>query len=104
MFTIFKDYYEYKLEWFYIGWALCIVAYFLIRGISKAHIHHYVLALIIISLLGYQCYTMTLIQAVFCGVFIEGSSRWGLDPIWGGDNEAVQQNQYFSGLSYASTT
>lgn len=83
-------YIKFQLEWFYIGYGVCLVSYFLIRGIGTAHIHHYVIAMIVISIIGYQTPFLTIIQGIFSGVMIEGSSRWGLDPIWG-DNKAEEQ-------------
>ena len=46
------------------------------------HIHHYVLSLIVLSFLGYQSVFLTVVHGAFNGIFIEGASHWGLDPIW----------------------
>lgn len=48
----------------------------------KLHIHHYVLGAIVTMLAGYQNYYVTTLAGIFAGIMIEGSCRWGFDPIW----------------------
>ena len=46
------------------------------------HIHHYVLSMVVVSLTCYQCDFLTMVHAIFSGIMTEGTSRWGVDPIW----------------------
>ena len=53
-----------------------------LKGIRALHIHHYVLAFIFLSLIGYQSELLTIVHGFCMGMFIEGGCRWGYDPIW----------------------
>lgn len=67
-----------------------IIIYGIIHLITKCkqkkgymiHIHHYVLALLILPFICYQCAFASIIQAFVCGMHIEGGCRWGFDAIW----------------------
>lgn len=48
----------------------------------ELHIHHYFLALVMLFLLGYQSWFISLCHGAGCGVMIEGANRWGFDPMW----------------------
>jgi len=64
----------------YIGFF--VIKTWLLRGKKELHIHHYVLGFTVVLLCGYQSYFVTILAAVFTGIFVEGASRWGFDPIW----------------------
>ena len=34
------------------------------------------------TILGHNNYIITAANAIANGIFIEGASRWGLDPVW----------------------
>ena len=46
------------------------------------HIHHYFLGMIVMAFTCYQSTFLTIVQAIFNGITIEGGSRWGFDPVW----------------------
>lgn len=65
-------------------WGTLFFSWFFFKSYTSAnmHIHHYVLSMIVVSFIGYQSKFLSLIQAVFSGIMTEGTSRWGVDPIW----------------------
>src|SRR5207245_5649546 len=46
------------------------------------HIHHYFLALCLIPFVRFRRPVCLVTQAILAGVYVEGASRWGIDPIW----------------------
>jgi len=48
----------------------------------ELHVHHYVLAWIMLSFICYQNEVLTICHGWAMGVFIEGGCRWGFDAIW----------------------
>jgi len=48
----------------------------------KFHLHHYALGVIVCCFLGIHNDFFTIVLAVFSGVMVEGSCRWGCSPIW----------------------
>jgi hypothetical protein len=46
------------------------------------HIHHYFLTLCLIPFVRFRHPLCFATQAILAGVYVEGSSRWGLSPIW----------------------
>ena len=87
--VVFSKYYEFGLAAGYVGWIAIIAFWFWWKsqGATDIHIHHYVLSSVGVSCIGYQCVFLTFCQAIFCGVMIEGGSRWGYDPIFTYDGE-----------------
>jgi len=79
-----RTYYAIGVGVYYIIWAITIALYFYYRGRGAidTHIHHYVVAGIAVSFICYQNIFLTLVHGIFCGVLIEGGTRWGYDPIW----------------------
>ena len=77
-------YFTFDLQLFYLTYGSLLLTYFYIRGrhALETHIHHYVLSLMVLSFLSYQNIILTVVHGVFSGIFIEGASHWGLDPIW----------------------
>ena len=49
---------------------------------NNTHVHHYTVAMIVLSITGYQHVFVTVIHGLFNGIMIEGASRWGYDPVW----------------------
>ena len=82
--SLFYFYIKFRIWVYYISWLVLVVLYFIIRGIKKAHLHHYVICMIFITLIGYQSVWLTIVHGIANGIMIEGSARWGLDPIWSG--------------------
>jgi hypothetical protein len=82
--VIFHYYLIFDLELIYLFWGIGLLLYFLYMGrnAKDTHIHHYVLAMIVLSFLGYQSKFLTIAHGIFTGIMIEGGSRWGYDPIW----------------------
>jgi hypothetical protein len=70
--------------WIYGLWGFFFLAYFLFRGYTAKtqHIHHYVLSMIMVSFICYQSKFLAIVQGIFNGIMTEGSTRWGVDPIW----------------------
>ena len=46
------------------------------------HIHHYLVAAILLTILCYQSNFVTFIHGAMNGMAIEGGVRWGFDAIW----------------------
>ena len=46
------------------------------------HLHHYVVALLLLPLICYQGALIAVVHAFICGMHIEGSVRWGMDAWW----------------------
>lgn len=84
---IFYLYYSIGFFYTYIGLiALAALSFYGITkyfsGTRELHIHHYVLGMFVITFTCYQNGFVTVLNAVFAGIMIEGGSRWGYDPIW----------------------
>jgi hypothetical protein len=81
------------LVYYYIAWGLFIYA--AMKWNTKRqkennkhiHIHHYFVALVLMSFIQLQNPLMSNIHGFFHGMFIEGGCRWGYDPIWVSDDE-----------------
>ena len=56
---------------------------------KQLHVHHYFLALIVMSFISLQTGFLTMIQGFFHGMFIEGGCRWGYDAIWTIDDHTI---------------
>jgi hypothetical protein len=63
-----------------IGLILLLSVY--IYDSSETHLHHWFIALLVISFLSHHNPVISGIHGIFYGVFIEGSARYGLDPVW----------------------
>lgn len=46
------------------------------------HIHHYFLAMVLMSFISGQSPLFTVMHGFFHGMMIEGGCRWGFDPMW----------------------
>jgi hypothetical protein len=46
------------------------------------HLHHYFLALILMPFVRFAHPVCTVTQGFLAGVYVEGASRWGMDPVW----------------------
>ena len=46
------------------------------------HLHHYLVAMVLQSVLGVQVPFMTFVCGLMNGTMVEGGARWGYDPIW----------------------
>jgi len=82
LFQLFYYYYKLRIHCWYLLWALVLFSFFIIGGINEAHLHHYLVAQIMLSFMSYRNIFLTIMHGIFNGVMIEGVSRWGLDPIW----------------------
>jgi len=60
---------------------------------KELHIHHYDLALILMSFDSYQSPYASIVHAFCHGFFIEGGARWGFDPAWENDNALSQKRR-----------
>ena len=58
----------------WVGWRLDDGAYL--------HVHHYCLGIYMLPLTPFRNFISLIAQAVFLGLFVEGISRWGMDPLW----------------------
>jgi hypothetical protein len=70
--------------WIYVLWAVLFGGWFLFKTYTSRnmHIHHYVIGAAIVSFTCYQSKFLSIVHAVFNGILTEGSTRWGVDPIW----------------------
>jgi hypothetical protein len=80
-------YYAIGILKYYGLWAVVLVSALVwqskrVAPERKIHVHHYVLAFIVMSFLCYQGKFFTLVHGFFNGMFIEGGARWGFDMIW----------------------
>ena len=68
----------------YAIWSICLISffYYMSRGCKDVHIHHYTVAMILLSFSAYQNVFVTAIAGVVNGIMIEGGSFWGYDPIF----------------------
>ena len=83
-FKIMKIYWRIGVLKIYLGWSLLLMLIWYINCIDAidVHIHHYVVALITLTYICYQSILLTTIHGIFCGMLIEGATRWGYDSIW----------------------
>ena len=81
---------------FYVGigilkyYVIVLVAFFTwfllkARHYKDVHIHHYCIGMFMVSTLCHQDAFITFAVGIFNGIMIEGSSRWGLDPVFSND-------------------
>lgn len=82
--VLFKYYFQWDLQFRYPAWGFALAFFFWYksRAASDVHIHHYVLAMLVLSFLGEQNWLVTATHGVFNGIMIEGASHYGYDPIW----------------------
>jgi hypothetical protein len=88
---------------YYILWAIALASFFYYMGrhATDTHIHHYVLAMIVLSFTCYQNVFLTVVHAIFTGIMIEGASHYGYDPIWTyKKHSAIEQEQRRSQIRY----
>ena len=81
-------YHELGILKYYLVWATIFFSVFFCINKKKQaqglelHIHHYVIAMALLSILCYQSVFLSAIQGITQGVMLEGGARWGYDPIW----------------------
>jgi hypothetical protein len=63
-----------------IGFILVLSGY--VYESSETHFHHWFISLLILTFLSHHNPIISAIHGIFFGVFIEGSARFGLDPVW----------------------
>jgi hypothetical protein len=77
----------------YVGVFAMILLYFYIfsKIYSNCHLHfhHYIIGISVVIMACYQNHFITILHAVFNGIWLEGASRWGFDPIWIPDTSAT---------------
>lgn len=72
------------MQWFYVIWTSLVGGFIMFKAYTSRnmHLHHYSLTMIIVSFVCYQSKFLAIAQGVFNGIMTEGTSRWGVDPIW----------------------
>jgi len=79
-------YYKMNLIPRYIAWGALLTSAIVWNSkrqpTKELHIHHYALAMILMSFIQLQNPLITNIHGFFHGMFIEGACRWGFDPLW----------------------
>lgn len=83
----------------YVAWGIALYGW--IKWNTKRqpektiHVHHYDVALILMSFMSVQTPWLSMVHAFCHGFFIEGGCRWGFDPMWQVENnsEAKQANE-----------
>jgi len=80
-------YYQSGVIGFYLLLLLAMPVFFIggsyvYRNTRKLHVHHYVIGCCMVIMTGYQSTYVSTLGAVFMGIMVEGSCRWGFDPIW----------------------
>jgi hypothetical protein len=68
--------------YFIILFGLIIILSVFVYDSSSTHYHHWFISIIVMSFLSHHNPFISGIHGIFYGVFIEGSSRFGLDPVW----------------------
>ena len=70
----------------YLLWAVLVFGFMIWNTKRQPNksiwIHHYVVAGVLITFIGYQSPILTIAHGFAMGVMIEGGARWGFDPIW----------------------
>ena len=84
---LLRIYYQASILRFYtgvIGAEIISIALIsmILRKSHNFHLHHYNVALLAIPLLGYPDLLVGACHAFSSGVFVEGVTRWGYDPVW----------------------
>ena len=83
-----RDYIESGVLHYYVLWATVLVTYLVWNTKrqkqygKQIHVHHYTLALILMSFNTVQSPTMSVVHGFLHGMMLEGGCRWGFDPIW----------------------
>ena len=81
---------------YYAVWGSALVSYFAWnthrRQPCELHIHHYVVALVLMSFNSYQSPYASAVHAFCHGFFVEGGCRWGFDAIWETSNGLEKKN------------
>lgn len=74
------------MDFYFLFISLQILVLILItnhyKGKKELHLHHYLIAMMAVSCMGYQTYQVTILHGILNGMMIEGGGRWGYDPIW----------------------
>ena len=87
-FVIVHDYIKLGILKYYIAWASALFSFMVWntkRNAAKGkvlHIHHYDLALMLMTFITYQSPFASVVHAFCHGFFIEGGCRWGFDAMW----------------------
>ena len=81
---VFHYYVKFNLHKIYFYWGMFVffLMFFMTINSVETHIHHYTVSMVMITFIGYQHKLLTITHAIFCGIMIEGASKYGYDPIW----------------------
>ena len=87
LYECITTYIEYGLVWGYLAAIGAIVfIYVVVTAVySKTHylhVHHYNIGYFIVFLVVAQTPLVSIANAIGMGMAVEGSCRWGMDPIW----------------------
>ena len=80
-------YVQLSIGWYYLG-AFAIISLLFVantwckRSTHDIHVHHYLVGMLLIPMIGYQDYFTAIVHGIFNGIMIEGGARWGYDDIW----------------------
>ena len=87
---------------YYALWGVLLVGFFywntkrLQAQNRHLHVHHYVVAMIVLSFLCYQSPFLTACHGFFSGMLVEGGARWGFDAIWE-ENDSKNEDEKAEG-------
>jgi hypothetical protein len=84
LYVVVKMYVEVGILRYYIALLATFFTWFIHKAkqYKDTHIHHYCLGSFVVAICCHQDWFITAVSGVFCGVLIEGSSKWGLDPVF----------------------
>lgn len=95
LFILSHVYIEVGIFKYYVIWGSALVS-FMVWNTHRnkeegreLHVHHYVVALILMSFNSFQSPYASCVHAFCHGFFIEGGCRWGFDQIWEFSDDSV---------------
>lgn len=91
---VFFLYYTIGYLRLYLAILVGIVGYFVIcsklyEGKYRLHFHHYMIGMLGVTFMCYQNGFVSTVNAIFCGIMIEGGCRWGYSTMWVKEGEEL---------------
>ena len=79
----------------YISWAIFFASFTI--GMTKifpkgAHFHHWFNSLAVASFMGHFNILTTAVQGFLMAMFVEGTCRWSLDPVWQKNKKSLNES------------
>jgi len=86
-FLHYSSEYSLQITYLYGCYMICTIfiialTTFILKRTHFLHLHHYFLAIVFLPFFSVQSEMNLVLLALDLGMMIEGSSKWGLDPVW----------------------